>query len=78
MPHFYFDVWDGESLVVDEEGLELIGQRAAEIEAALSRADIARELEPFVSIEGLAGQVRDAGGPVLSAAFACERAEAIN
>ncbi|WP_404437257.1 DUF6894 family protein [Bradyrhizobium daqingense] len=35
MPRFYFDIWDGESLVIDEEGLSLAGRRAAEIEAAL-------------------------------------------
>ncbi|MBR0741577.1 hypothetical protein JQ581_32055 [Bradyrhizobium liaoningense] len=74
MPHFYFDIWDGESLVVDEEGLSLTGQRAAEVEAALSLADITRELDPFTSSDGLTIQVRDAVGPVFSATFVGERA----
>ncbi|MBR0906850.1 DUF6894 family protein [Bradyrhizobium liaoningense] len=74
MPHFYFDIWDGESLVVDEEGLSLTGQRAAEVEAALSLADITRELDPFTSSDGLTIQVRDAVGLVFSATFVGERA----
>ncbi|QIO32601.1 DUF6894 family protein [Bradyrhizobium sp. 1(2017)] len=74
MPHFYFDIWDGESLVVDEEGLSLTGQRAAEVEAALSLADITRELDPFTSSDGLTIQVRDAVGPDFSVTFVGERA----
>jgi hypothetical protein len=78
VPHFYFDIWDSESLVVDEEGLELPGQRAAEIEAALSLADIAKELETFASIDGLAIQVRDASGLILKATFVCEKVHPTN
>lgn len=73
MSQFYFDIWDGEALVVDEEGLDLSSQRAAEIEAALSLADIARQLEPVASSDGLAVNVRDTTGPVLRAVFVCER-----
>ena len=72
MPHFYFNIWDGEALVVDEEGLDLISQRAAEIEAALSLADIARQLEPLASSDGLAIEVRNERGPVLRATFVRE------
>ncbi|BBO03714.1 MULTISPECIES: DUF6894 family protein [Bradyrhizobium] len=46
MSQFYFDIWDGEAIVVDEEGLDLASRRAAEVEAALSLADIAKQLEP--------------------------------
>jgi uncharacterized protein DUF6894 len=42
VPHFYFDIWDGESLAVDDEGLDLNNQRTAELEAVLSLADIAK------------------------------------
>lgn len=69
MSQFYFDIWDGESLVVDEKGLDLAGQRAAEIEAALSLADIAKQLERCASSDGMAINVRDASGPVLRALF---------
>lgn len=75
MPRFYFDIWDGESLAVDEEGLDLTDQRAAEIEAVLSLADIAKELETFASVDRLAIEVRDARGPVVRATFACERVQ---
>ncbi|MGY8639248.1 hypothetical protein RAD15_42995 [Bradyrhizobium sp. 14AA] len=76
--HFYFDIWDGELFVVDEEGVDLTSQRAAEIEAALSLADIASQLEPFASSDGLAIEVRDASGPVSRAAFVCKKPEPIN
>ncbi|RXG85273.1 DUF6894 family protein [Bradyrhizobium zhanjiangense] len=75
---FYFEIRDGESLVTDEEGLDLISQRAAEIEAALSLADVARELEPFANSKGLAIEVRDASGPVLRATFVYERVRPVN
>jgi hypothetical protein len=75
---FYFDIWDGEALAVDEEGLDLASRRAAEIEAALSLADIAKQLEPFASSDGVAINVRDAGGPVLSATFVRERVRLVN
>ncbi|RXH29131.1 hypothetical protein XH99_13540 [Bradyrhizobium nanningense] len=78
MSHFYFDIWDGEALVVDEEGLDLTSQRAAEVEAALSLADVAKQLEPFASSDGLAINVRDASGPVLRAIFVRERVQPIN
>jgi len=66
---FYFDIRDGELLAIDEEGMDLSSQRAAEIEAALSLADVTKQLEPFASSEDLAIEVRDAGGPVLKATF---------
>ncbi|TQF29841.1 hypothetical protein [Bradyrhizobium sp. UNPA324] len=78
MSHFYFDIWDGETFVVDEEGLDLASQRAAEVEAALSLADVAKQLEPFASSDGLAINVRDASGPVLRAKFVRERVQPIN
>ncbi|MBR1361891.1 MULTISPECIES: DUF6894 family protein [Bradyrhizobium] len=78
MSQFYFDIWDGEALVVDEEGLDLASQRAAEVEAALSLADIAKQLGPFASSDGLAINVRDASGLVLREIFVCERDQPVN
>ena len=69
MPHYYFDIRDGTALSMDEEGLTLANQRAAEIEAALSLADTARDLAPSASGRGLAVEVRDADGPIFRAAF---------
>jgi hypothetical protein len=37
---YYFDMREGESLALDDEGLELPSLAAAEHEAALSLADI--------------------------------------
>ncbi|MHC2620755.1 hypothetical protein ACVIW2_002787 [Bradyrhizobium huanghuaihaiense] len=69
VPHYYFDIRDGKALAVDEEGLNLTNQRAAEIEAALSLADSAKDLAPSASGRGLAIEVRDANGPIFRAAF---------
>jgi len=63
---------------MDEEGLDLRSERAAEIEAALSLADIARDLSPLANTEGLAVEVRDAGGPVVKATFIREKGHRIN
>ena len=78
MSQFYFDIWDGEALVVDEEGLDLASRRAAEIEAALSLADIAKQLEPLASSDGLAINVRDTDGPVLTATFVYGKVRAVH
>ena len=69
MPHYYFDIRDGETLSVDEEGLTLANQRAAEVEAALSLADTVKDLAPSASNSGLAIEVRDADGLIFRTAF---------
>ncbi|WP_128924778.1 DUF6894 family protein [Bradyrhizobium guangxiense] len=69
VPHYYFDIRDGQTLSVDEEGLTLANQRAAEIEAALSLADTAKDLVPSASSGSLAIEVRDDDGPIFRAAF---------
>ncbi|WP_342732039.1 hypothetical protein [Bradyrhizobium sp. B117] len=74
VPHYYFDVRDGNALSVDEEGLTLTNQRAAEIEAALSLADTAKDLPPSASGCGLAIEVRDADGPIFRATFSSPKA----
>lgn len=78
MSRFYFDIRHGEAFVVDEEGLDLDSRREAEIEAAISLADITRELDPFASSEDLAIEVRDRNGPVVRAALVQEKARLIN
>lgn len=69
MPHYYFDIRDGQALSVDEEGLILANQRAAEIEAVLSLADTAKDLVPSASSSSLAIEVRDDKGPIFRVAF---------
>lgn len=43
MIRYYFDIRDNSGLSVDEEGLEFPTQQEAEIEAARSLADLAKE-----------------------------------
>ncbi|MCS3447414.1 hypothetical protein AB7M49_000861 [Bradyrhizobium elkanii] len=43
MPRFYFDLYEGEAMALDEEGLELKSVEAAQVEAAKSLADMARD-----------------------------------
>jgi hypothetical protein len=66
---YYFDIRDGEALCTDEEGMELRDQAAAEIEAANSLADMARDLSPCNERHRMAIEVRTSVGPVFQAAF---------
>jgi hypothetical protein len=66
---YYFDIRDGEVLCADEEGMELHDQVAAEIEAANSLADVARDLSPRKARRRMAIEVRTSAGPVFEAAF---------
>jgi len=72
MIRYYFDIRDGEALYVDEEGMELEDQRAAEVEAAKSLGDMARDLSPFDDRHHVAIEVRTKTGPVFQAAFIFE------
>jgi hypothetical protein len=47
MQRYYFDIRNGQDLYPDEKGLELADQRAAEIEAAMSLAGLAKDLPPL-------------------------------
>jgi hypothetical protein len=40
MPRFYFNVRDGDSIIIDPEGIEVPGLRAAEDEARQAARDI--------------------------------------
>lgn len=69
MTRYYFDIRDGEALYADDEGLELDDQTQAEIEAATSLADMAKDLSPLDERHHMAIEVRTSAGPVLQAAF---------
>jgi hypothetical protein len=71
MSHYYFDIHDGETLTADEEGHFLPNLEAAQVAAARTLADLARD-----AIRGFAKHakghkmiiaVRDVTGPVLKA-----------
>jgi Domain of unknown function (DUF6894) len=69
---YYFDIREGEALCADEEGMELKDQKAAEIEAANSLADAARNCSPLETRHHVAVEVRTSAGPVFQAAFIFE------
>jgi hypothetical protein len=67
MPRYYFDVREGEKLTCDEEGEQLSDVSAAEREAVLCAAHLAKELLTSASLH-LAVEVRDERGePVVRA-----------
>lgn len=69
MTRYYFDIRNGQDLYRDEEGHELSDQSAAEIEAAMSLAGLAKDLPPLDERENMAIEVRTHEGPVFQAAF---------
>jgi hypothetical protein len=69
MTRYYFDIRDGELFYPDEEGRELKDQTAAEVEAATSLADLAKDLAPLDERHHMAVEVRTSKGPVFQVAF---------
>ena len=75
MPRYYFDIRENDTLVVDEEGLELPDLRAAEIEAAASLGHMARDALPGAERHHMAIEVRTVqDGGVFKATFLFETA----
>jgi hypothetical protein len=74
MQRYFFDIRNNGDLSLDEEGLEFPSQRAAEIEAARSLADMAREMAPADDLSGIAIEVRAEAGPLFKVALLFERA----
>ena len=68
---YYFDFREGDELVVDEEGMELIGIGAAQNEAARSLAGIAWDAmrSDGAQAQEMAVEVRDVHGPVMEVKF---------
>lgn len=72
MTRYYFDLVDDDGLFPDEEGLELADFRAAQVEAAKSLADMARDAtyeSGSSSKRHMAIAVRDDAGPVMHVGF---------
>ena len=71
MKRYYFDIRDGDGFAPDEEGLELPDIEAAQEEAALSLADMARHAVRISRRNARLMQieVRDDNGPILHAKF---------
>jgi hypothetical protein len=65
VPHFYFDIDDGECETRDEEGVDLPDLEAARDEAVSVLPAIAREVLPASDRQGLAVSVRDETGRIV-------------
>ena len=74
MARYYFDLHDGKELVVDEEGIELLGIEAVQEEAARALASLAsdavRELRGARTAQ-MTVEVRDSIGSVMRVSFLC-------
>ena len=76
MVRYYFDVQDGDSLVVDDEGTDLLDIADAQIESAAMLADIAGDLAmrvPNPAGHAMSIAVRDTYGPLFSISFTFSR-----
>jgi hypothetical protein len=73
---YYFDLHDGDQLIVDDEGLECRSIERVQEEAARSLADLARDAALTHGRNGtghrMSIRVRDRNGPVLTAQFVFE------
>jgi hypothetical protein len=65
MPRFFFDTYDGDYFVRDEEGLELEHPEAAKIEAQKALPDITKDALPNGSHRTFIVSVRDEADKVL-------------
>ncbi|MBL0408263.1 hypothetical protein JKG68_30750 [Microvirga aerilata] len=65
MPRFFFDTYDGDSLVTDDEGLELGDLEAAKIEAQTTLPHMARDKLPDADQRVFMVSVRDEAGQVV-------------
>jgi hypothetical protein len=75
MRRYFFDLREGDSLAVDEEGVELASVEAVQEEAARSLAEMAKEVTPGTSNNGghpMAIEVRDDNGPIMKVLFVFE------
>jgi len=72
MPLYFFDTRDNDSFVRDEIGLELPDLKAVKAEAAVSLAELARDVLPSCLKRELAVEARDEWQPVLRATLTFE------
>jgi uncharacterized protein DUF6894 len=74
MARYYFDLHDGNELIVDEEGIELLGIGAVQEEAARALASLAwdsvRELRGARTAQ-MTVEVRDNIGSLMRVSFLC-------
>lgn len=69
MPRYFFDIQDNGGIAADEVGLELADLQAAEIEAAQSLADLAKNMPSGADRRDIEIAVRTDNRPLFKAAF---------
>jgi hypothetical protein len=62
MPRYFFDTYDGESFISDENGLELADIDAAKLEAQRALPDMARDSLPNGNFRSFVVNIRDETG----------------
>ncbi len=67
MPRYFFDSFDGDTWVDDDEGLQLEHDKAAGAEAQEALSNIAKDELPGDDARQMIVRVRDDNGPVLEA-----------
>lgn len=67
MTRYFFDTYDDEKFICDDVGTMCADMKAVKEEAALSLAELAREVLPTCNARLLAVKVRDDHDPVLEA-----------
>ncbi|VIO78983.1 hypothetical protein CI1B_76210 [Bradyrhizobium ivorense] len=72
MARYFFDIRDVTGLYPDEEGMEFPDQKAAEVEAARTLAEIAKDAAPMDERTDVIIEVRTGAGPIFKAAFIFE------
>lgn len=72
MPLYFFDTRDNDAFIEDDVGAELPDLQAMKAQAALSLAELARDVLPGSVKRTLTVEVRDAQQPVLRATLVFE------
>jgi hypothetical protein len=72
VPLYYFDTRDNDRFISDDVGLDLSDLGAARDQAAVSLAEMARDVLPGSLRRNLAVEVRDRQQPVLTALLSYE------
>lgn len=65
MPHFFFDTYDGETAISDDQGLALPSLEVALAEAVRALPDMARDALPYGDQRDFSVAVRDVSGRAL-------------
>lgn len=67
MPVYFFDTRDNDTFIEDDVGVDLPDLEAVKVQAALSLAEMARDVLPGSLKRDLAVEARDESQPVLKA-----------